>query len=411
MLGWPRLACFWSCFSFSALALGAVSQPAPDGTPLPQPVPESEITLVGARGFGPEALTLQGLFSARGESIDPVADAVAAPGTFQPSCGGTDVTVELVLNGGGCKMALAWYNATGAAPSASDLHVIMPALHEEMQCDDAEFCPLATMSSVPDQHRWVPTVYRANVCNDSAYAGGAIGFALIADPDSAYCTATKYSEAAANVQCTVCSPVAPWVTALIYPSSQQANTYFLAFEDLPMSAEDWRSGGAAAADGDFNDFVFIVGNVCHGSCDGTDPGGTGGSAGASSGGATSSGGAESGGASSAGDAGTSADGGTQSAGGSDGSGGTPPAGSGGVQGAPGGPPSGPCTPNQTVPCPCPDGSQGAFVCNADGNGYTGCYCTTRERGCGCSIPRRDTPLAGLVLAALAALGLWQRKRR
>src|SRR5688572_22402867 len=92
------------CVLWSLGALAAASQPAPDSTPLPQPVGTSETSVIVSRGFAPEAVTLAGLFAARGQTIDPLADAVATPGTFVPRCGGAQVTAEFVLSGGSCTM-------------------------------------------------------------------------------------------------------------------------------------------------------------------------------------------------------------------------------------------------------------------------------------------------------------------
>src|SRR5690606_41232183 len=65
---------------------------------MPQPTNGAEISLVTARGFPEEAITLEGLFQYRGEMLDPIADAKTAPGSFSPLCG---FTGELVLRGAG----------------------------------------------------------------------------------------------------------------------------------------------------------------------------------------------------------------------------------------------------------------------------------------------------------------------
>jgi hypothetical protein len=399
---------------FSVSALAAVSQPSPDGTSLPQPVPTAETTVVVSRGFAPEAVTLAGLFAARGQAIDPVADALAMPGTFVPRCGGALVTAEFVLSGGSCTMDLAWYNAVeGSAPA--DLHVLVPATRPEMACGvSIDFCPQATPSTYVGQFTWTPYVYTADVCNDAAYTGGAIGFALIGSPG--YCTATKYSQWSANVACSVCGAAIPWITALIYPT-QSADSYFLAFEDLPMTPASWRESGTlgVSADGDFNDFVFQLGGVCHGSCS-SDPGsgGAGGSpaGGSSAGGSTSGGTPNAGGAFSGGNSGSGQDtgGSGNPSGGSQSSGGASQSSGGGIAYA-GAPPSGPCNPGASVPCLCPNGTQGAFLCPADGSMYSGCLCTAEKSGCGCSVPASRSEIAGWLAALAIAVASWRRLRR
>ena len=59
-------------------AAHAVSQPPPDSTPLPLPVPTAETTVILSRSFPESAVTLPGLFQFRSESIDPSAVAAAA---------------------------------------------------------------------------------------------------------------------------------------------------------------------------------------------------------------------------------------------------------------------------------------------------------------------------------------------
>jgi hypothetical protein len=58
---------------------------------------------------------------------------------------------------------------------------------------------------------------------------------------------------------------APWVTTLIYQSTVDPEGFYMAFEDLPMSPEDWHktgvNGNNATNDGDFNDFVFYVSGI------------------------------------------------------------------------------------------------------------------------------------------------------
>ncbi|HVR20910.1 MAG TPA: hypothetical protein VMS65_14465 [Polyangiaceae bacterium] len=402
-------------------ARSAVTQPPPDATPLPQPVPAAEIELIRERGFPESAATLAGLFAFRNDTLDPSNDATADPGTFRPRCPGT-VTAEFVLHGGGCNLALAWYNATGAAPSPSDFHTLVPNnATTEMACM-SDFCPLAGSSTQPNTS-WTPRVYMANVCNDSAYGGGAIGFALVGD-STTQCSQTKYTERAANVACGPCTPSATWVTTLIYASRTRADAYFVAFEDLPMTPESWTGG---ASDGDFNDFVYDVTGVCHGSCGtggtsgtgGTPAGGTSGSAsgGTTSGGGTVNGGTTSGGgATSSGgtDSGGTDNGGTTSSGGTD-SGGTD---SGGTTSSGGTGEDGtiPCVPGRQLACACPDGSPGSQRCEPNGMAFEPCVCapsaarddTRPASGCGCRHGGRSNTGAAPLVALFALFALRRR---
>jgi hypothetical protein len=374
-------------------ARSAVTQPSPDATPLPQPVPAAEIELIRARGFPDSAVTLAGLFAFRGDLLDPSNDAAADPGTFQPRCPGT-VTAEFVLHGGGCNLALTWYNATGAAPSPSDFHTLVPNnATTEMACS-LDFCPLAGTSTLPNTS-WTPHLYMANVCDDPAYTGGSIGFALVGDASS-QCSQTKYTERAANVACSVCTSSATWVTTLIYASRMRADGYFIAFEDLPMTPESWTGG---ASDGDFNDFVYDVTGVCHGSCGTGGTGGmggtpAGGTSGAAPGGSTTSGGTDSGG--------------TTTSGGTD-SGGTTTGGT-GEDGTI------PCVPGRQLACACPDGSPGSQRCEPNGMEYEPCICAPSaarddvrtENACGCRHGDRSNTGALPLAVCFALLALRRR---
>jgi hypothetical protein len=91
-----------------------------------------------------------------------------------------------------------------------------------------------------------------NIRTDPAYMGGLIGFALVGGE-------THYTESQWDNVCTSCSPSAPWITALMYRSTQTQNAYYVCFEDGNTSATGWNN------DGDFNDDVFFVtGVTCSG---------------------------------------------------------------------------------------------------------------------------------------------------
>jgi MYXO-CTERM domain-containing protein len=179
------------------------------------------------------------MFASRGEPIDWQADGLTAPSVFSPLC---DFTAEFILNEAGSHFGLAWYNSTGTAPQPSDLHVIMPAN-----------TPVGTVVTSTD------------IKNDPSYLGGLIGFALVGGQ-------THYSDPQWNPVCTGCTPAAPWVAAVIYPSQITPNAFYIAFEDGQMGANP----GNFANDGDFNDDVFfLTGLTCAGGgqpCDTGQPG-------------------------------------------------------------------------------------------------------------------------------------------
>jgi len=232
----------------------------PDGTSLPQPAPQAEISVITSRGFLASDDTLAGLFAIRGETIDPVKDAHQTPGTFSPQCG---FTGQIVLHGGGCANALGWYNATPGsttAPATNQIYTLVPANLTQappngISCKDTDFCPMAEMDMDPNQagqHTWVVYSWNASaIASNPNYKGGQVGFALIAGNNQ--CSQTKYSEADLNTISTQYQ--VPWVTTLIYQSTVNPSAYYIAFEDLPMPASDWKADGC---DGDFNDFVFYV---------------------------------------------------------------------------------------------------------------------------------------------------------
>ncbi len=250
-------------------AMGAASMVAgdaaatvtePDGTSLPQATPTAEISVVTSRGFLATDDTLAGLFAIRGETLNPTTDAQLTPGTFSPQCG---FTGQIVLHGGGCANALGWYNATPGSttpPPANQIYPLVPANLTQappngISCKDTDFCPMAEPdmnAGQAGQHTWVQYTWNASsIASDARYKGGQVGFALIGN--SGQCSQTKYSEAGLNVMSTKYNK--PWVTTLIYQSTIDPSSYYIAFEDLPMGPTDWKQYGC---DGDFNDFVFYV---------------------------------------------------------------------------------------------------------------------------------------------------------
>jgi hypothetical protein len=257
---------------------------AATGETVPKPTSSAEIGLVTSRGFSAGAVTLQGLFTSRGEKIDYVKDARTTPGLFSVSCG---FTGQLVLSAGACKSALGWYNATVGAttpPPRNAIYEIVPARFSMCPavidpatscCEDLDFCPLAIYDTTQmPHHRWNMVPFSAaDIRGDARYAGGLVGFALMGDSSSP-CSQSKYSQLELNEK----SPSGDsWVGAVIYQSTLEPSSYYLAFDDLPTTAQSWK-GQNNGNDGDFNDLVVYIEGAC------ADPGtGLGGAAGGAGG--------------------------------------------------------------------------------------------------------------------------------
>ena len=224
-----------------------------------------------------DAITLQGLFKWRGENIDPVKDAKTTPGYFSPTCG---FSGQLLLMGGNCNVSFGWYNVADpnstTPPAADEVYEIIPNDPTYLHCLDENggpktdgFCPKGWDNRSPrnlNLQVWTPKAFDSgNIKSDSRYKGGYVGFAVIGNPATA-CTQNKYSMYAYNQKN---SKGVPWVTTLIYQSTVDPNGFYMAFEDLPMSAADWHQtgvpGNQGSCDGDFNDFVFYVSGIaCEG---------------------------------------------------------------------------------------------------------------------------------------------------
>ncbi|HEY6078372.1 MAG TPA: DUF4114 domain-containing protein [Polyangiaceae bacterium] len=228
----------------------------PQPVNIPRPVSAQEImdatNTVPAVPMAGQFVSLPALFQYRGENIDYQMDAKTEPSTFSPLC---SFSGTLVLRGGGCKLAFGWYNAVasgGAPPPANEIYPLIPN-DDPVVYGGPAFTPLAT-----DGPWTLKTFTAADIRNDVRYLGGQIGFALIG---GAQCTQTKYSQRELNQKCTSCTPMEPFITTVVYEGTKEPNSYYLGFEDLPVSP----TGFLANNDGDFNDFVFyITGLVCKG---------------------------------------------------------------------------------------------------------------------------------------------------
>src|SRR5262249_7932351 len=142
-----------------------------------------------------DEVQLYTLFNDLGDPVDWKADAHPTPNAFSPLCG---FTAKFVLNEASLKFGLAWHNETGKKPACTDLHKLIRA--------DSMVGTTFTGTSIK---------------NDPAYAGGLVGFALIGGE-------THYTNSAYDNVCTACKPQGPWVTALMYPSKNTLNAYYIA---------------------------------------------------------------------------------------------------------------------------------------------------------------------------------------
>lgn len=293
----------------AAIAEAQVTQTDAAKTPLPQPVGTAELNLVDqswawdpttpinqdAMGvnlnpavlygdyYSPannypqfatgDAITLKGLFKWRKETIDPVKDALTSPGYFSAKCG---FTGQILLLGGNCQVQFGWYNVTDpnstTPPAATEIYPFVKSPQDSLHCTQEDgvtvktdgFCPLAWDNKGPRQLnkiRWTPTTFSSgDISKDPHYKGPYVAFAVIGS-STGKCTQSKYSMYAHNQKN---AQGVPWVTTLIYKSTIEPGAVYLAFEDLPMPAADWKDGNNGA-DGDFNDFVFYVsGLACEG---------------------------------------------------------------------------------------------------------------------------------------------------
>src|SRR5690606_10834126 len=178
-----------------------------------------------------------------------------------------------------------WYNIddpnSTTPPSPDEIYEFIPRNVDELfNCLgplDNGFCPLAWDNVDPrdlSREMWQPQAFDAGqIQQNPNYRNGYVGFAVIGNP-SIGCSESKFSLQGQNQKN---ANGEPWVTTLVYQSTVDPEGFYLAFEDLPMSAEDWHKtgvpGNMATNDGDFNDFVFYVtGLGCEGGGDACDTG-------------------------------------------------------------------------------------------------------------------------------------------
>src|SRR5258708_923588 len=156
-------------------------------------------------------IQLYTFFANRAEPIDWQADAHTTPDVFSPLC---NFKATFVLHEAGSSYSVGWYNVVPnatTAPTVSDIHVIVPA---------------GTIVGT--------VITSATIKGDPAYAGGLVGFALLAGQ-------IHYSEQKWNVVYTLGSTPGPWILSLTYKSASTPNAYYLAFEDGNLSSTGLRN--------------------------------------------------------------------------------------------------------------------------------------------------------------------------
>jgi hypothetical protein len=217
-------------------------------------------------------MSLDALFKARGETIDYRNDATTEPAAFSPLCG---LNGSMVLHGGGCKVDFGWYCTSDADPPI--VHPLVTA-QDVVNFHDGPQTPPEWKNSdkafVPKVGQQVNGTALANLRDLPEFrscASQKIGFAVRPSPmyPGEVCTMPKYSEQARNQKCSL--PVCggrSWINAVVYASSVTPGAYYLAFEDLPTAPDNFKApvpGKGWMADGDFNDFVYLVqGITCEG---------------------------------------------------------------------------------------------------------------------------------------------------
>ena len=229
-------------------------------------------------------MSLDALFKARGETIDYRNDATTEPAAFSPLCG---LAGTMVLHGGGCKVDFGWYCTSD--PDPPTVHPLVTA-QDVVAFHDGPETPQEWKNSdkafVPKVGQQVKGATLANIRDLPAFrscASQKIGFAVRPSPmyPGEVCTMPKYSEQARNQKCSLPACTGrSWINAVVYASTVTQGAYYLAFEDLPTAPDNFRApvpGKGWTADGDFNDFVYLVqGITCEGGsqpCTVTDPDG------------------------------------------------------------------------------------------------------------------------------------------
>ncbi len=253
-------ACLGALGFLASSAAAAVTQP--DGTVMPLPSPVDEVGLQELFDFK-EGVGV----------LDSVADASTEPATFKPLC---DFSAQLLLHETGDTNAfVGWYNSPktdvapttvcneqtgmssgGGACSEHDVFVLIKG--------DVTKPPFRKVND--PLHNPGQVFTGADIASSQYYAGGDIGFVLMANQG-------HFSEKRLNPACAgaTCTDGDRWIPTIMYASKTIPRGYYMGSEDQNVGPTAW--GGN---DGDFNDYVFLfTGLVCSGSgeaCDTGEPG-------------------------------------------------------------------------------------------------------------------------------------------
>ena len=266
-LGWP--IGFVAGLGSWAPAWGAVTEP--DGI-LVVPIDGALSSDLSCCNNTMANMSLDALFKSRGEAIDYRNDATTEPAAFSPLCG---LAGSMVLHGGGCKVDFGWYCTSD--PDPPTIHPLVTA-QDVVAFHDGPETPQEWKNSdkafVPKVGQQVTGAALANLRDLPEFrscASQKIGFAVRPSPmyPGEVCTMPKYSEQSRNQKCTLpaCGGKS-WINAVVYASTVSPGAYYLAFEDLPTAPDNFKAavpGKGWMADGDFNDFVYLVkGITCEG---------------------------------------------------------------------------------------------------------------------------------------------------
>ena len=218
-----------------------------------------------------------------GGLVDYQLDAAIEPAVFSPLCG---LKGSMILRGGSCRMDFGWYcvdDPSTFVPLVTSAEVLayhdgLTGTYEQYKNNDKGFVPLIGMPPVEgaplESVRESPAFLN---CPSQQ-----IGFTIVPTGDNIpsagapVCTQQKYSQASLNMKHALTGQ--PWISALTYGSKSRPGVFYVAFEDLPSSPTEFNppTGQGWVADGDFNDFVYMVeGILCEGGgqiCDTRQPG-------------------------------------------------------------------------------------------------------------------------------------------
>ena len=207
--------------------------------------------------------------------VDYQKDAKTEPSTFNPLC---SLQGTLVMRGGSCAVDFGWYCADGT-PNPT-IHPLV-SIADVLAYSTAKNPPYPISWQNNDNGFLPKTGYKINGSTtlDKLAAGSdfaacstkKVGFAVKGNTSSA-CSQSKYTERNLNESPT--GSTEHYIAATIYTSKKVPGRFYIGMEDLPTSPARFdapyvhktTSGDVTwNADGDFNDFVYMVeGVVCQG---------------------------------------------------------------------------------------------------------------------------------------------------